>query len=88
MTTRTARKTVTFTRPFNLTGIDGVQPAGAYEVFTDEELIDDLSFVAYRRVATAMHLKRDGAIGVFPIDPVELDASLLRDRGLTVLPGT
>jgi hypothetical protein len=57
VTTGPARKTVTFTRPFNLTGIDGVQPAGAYEVFTDEELIDDLSFVAYRRVATAMHLR-------------------------------
>lgn len=86
MTTRTARKTVTFTRPFNLTGIDGVQPAGAYDVYTDDELIDDLSFLAYRRVATMIHLRRGGATEVHRIDPVELDASLLRDRGLTVLP--
>lgn len=86
MTTRTARKTVTFTRPFNLTGIDGVQPAGAYDVYTDDESIDDLSFLAYRRVATTMHLKRNGATEVHRIDPVELDANLLRDRGLTILP--
>jgi hypothetical protein len=27
-------------------------PAGAYEVITDEEMIEGLSFAAYRRVAT------------------------------------
>jgi hypothetical protein len=85
MTTRTARKTVTFTRPFELAGV-GVQPAGAYEVDTDEELIDDLSFLAWRRVATMIHLRRDGAEQVYRVDPVELDANLLRDAGVTLLP--
>ena len=37
MSVRTSRKTVTFTRPFSLTGIDEVQPAGPYTVETDEE---------------------------------------------------
>jgi hypothetical protein len=79
MATRTTRKTVTFTRPFSLAGVDGIQPAGVYTVDTDEDLIDDLSFLAYRRVATMIHLQKDGVSQVFPIDPVELDARLLRD---------
>jgi hypothetical protein len=86
MTTRTARKTVTFTRPFQLAGIGGIQPAGAYEVDTDEELIDNLSFLAYRRVATMIHLRSEGATQLYRIDPVDLEASLLRDAGLTRLP--
>ncbi len=49
MTIRTTTKTVTFTQPFHFDSIDGVQPPGAYEVGTDEELIEDVSFLAYRR---------------------------------------
>jgi hypothetical protein len=86
MTIRTTRKQVTFAKSFALGGVDGVQPAGTYEVETDDESIDDLSFLAYRRVTTLIHLQRDGATQVFRIDPVELDASLLRDAGLTVVP--
>lgn len=85
MTTRTTRTTVTFTGPFSLRGVDGIQPAGVYDVDTDEELIDDLSFLAYRRVATTIRLKKDGAMQVYRIDPVELDARLLRDAGATVV---
>jgi hypothetical protein len=85
MTTRTTRTTVTFARPFSLKGVDGIQPAGVYDVDTDEELIDDLSFLAYRRVATTIHLQKDGAMQVYRIDPVELDARLLRDAGVTIV---
>ena len=85
MTTRTTRKTVTFTQPFVLSGLAGAQPAGMYEVDTDEERIDSLSLLAYRRVATSIEVHRNGATQVFPIDPVELDAALLRDAGLTVV---
>ena len=79
METRTVRKTVTFTRPFVLAGIEGMQPAGTYDVDTDEETIDDISFLAWRRVATMIHLRKDGAMQVYPIDPLALAASLLRD---------
>lgn len=81
---RTIHKRVTFTKPFALSGVDGVQPAGTYDVATDEEVINDLSFLAYRRVATMIHLHMDGGTQVFSIDPVDLDASLTRDAGLTV----
>jgi hypothetical protein len=52
MTTRSRRETVTFTRPALIEGIGRTLAAGAYEVVTDEELIEGLSFPSYRRVAT------------------------------------
>jgi hypothetical protein len=79
METRTVRKTVTFTRPFALAGVEGMQPAGTYDIDTDEETIDDVSFIAWRRVATMIHLRKDGATQVYPVDPAELESALFRD---------
>jgi hypothetical protein len=83
MTVRTTRTTVTFTRPFALGGIDGVQPAGTYTVETDEELLLGLSLPACRRVATLMVLPSQpgGAVSgrVAAIDPSELEAARARD---------
>ena len=86
MTTRTAHSTVTFTRPFVLVGIAGVQPPGTYGIDTDEETIDAVSFLAWRRVTTTIAIPRDGATSVWTIDPVDLEASLMRDAGLTLVP--
>jgi hypothetical protein len=52
MTIRTRREIVTFKHPFQIRGIDRLLPAGAYEVITDEEMIEGLSFASFRRVAT------------------------------------
>jgi hypothetical protein len=52
MTIRSRRETVTFKHPFRIRGVDRLLPAGAYEVITDEEMIEGLSFAAFRRVAT------------------------------------
>ena len=52
MTTRSRRETVTFKHPFRMPGVDRMLPAGAYEVVTDEEMIEGLSFPSFRRVAT------------------------------------
>jgi hypothetical protein len=52
MTTRSRREIVTFNHPFQIRGIDRLLPAGAYEVITDEEMIEGLSFASFRRVAT------------------------------------
>ncbi|WP_375413490.1 hypothetical protein [uncultured Bradyrhizobium sp.] len=54
MTMRSRRETITFKHPFRIKGIDRLLPAGAYEVVTDEEMIEGLSFASYRRVATMM----------------------------------
>jgi hypothetical protein len=85
MTARTTSKTVTFTRPFVLSAT-GPQPAGVYEVDTDEEAIDRLSFLAYHRIATFMKVHRAETTEVFRINPVELESALLRDAGMTVVP--
>jgi hypothetical protein len=50
--TRSRRETVTFRHPFRIKGIERQLQAGAYEVVTDEELIEGLSFPSFRRVAT------------------------------------
>jgi hypothetical protein len=52
MTMRSRRETITFKHPFRIKGIDRLLAAGAYEVVTDEEMIEGLSFAAFRRVAT------------------------------------
>ena len=67
MTTRTTTKGVTFRRPFHLKGVDRLLPPAEYSVVTDEEVLDGLSFVAYRRVSTVIFVpaefwicRRDG----------------------------
>jgi hypothetical protein len=52
MTTRSRRETVTFLHPAQIKGVDRVLAPGSYEVVTDEEMIEGLSFPCYRRVAT------------------------------------
>lgn len=84
MTTRTTETTITFRRPFTLAAMDGVQPAGSYRVETDEELLQGLSFNAFQRVATMLHLPALSAPGgkrqVVTVDPAELAAALEADR--------
>lgn len=52
MTMRTRRETVTFKHPVRINGIERLLPAGAYDVVTDEEMIEGRSFPSFRRVAT------------------------------------
>jgi hypothetical protein len=52
MTIRSRREVVTFKHAFEIRGVDRPLPAGDYEVITDEEMIEGLSFAAFRRVAT------------------------------------
>jgi hypothetical protein len=84
MTGRTKRSTVHFDSPFALRGIEEVQPAGDYDIDQDEELIDGISWIAYRRVATYMHLPARSSnlltSQVLAIDHTELEAALRRDQ--------
>jgi hypothetical protein len=83
MTMRTSNKAVKFTRPFLLKGVDRVLPAGEYRVATDEELIQELSFPVYRRVATMIFVPaeshRASAVEMVSIDPRDLQEGLDRD---------
>jgi len=57
--------------------------AGTYAIHTDEEEIEGLSFLAYRRVATTISLPLKaaptGSFQVVTIDPAALEAALRRD---------
>ena len=54
MMTRSRRETVVFKHPFRIASIERLLPAGSYEVITDEELMEGLSFPSFRPVATMM----------------------------------
>tara|TARA_E500000318_G_scaffold17909_2_gene18454 strand:- start:48 stop:341 length:294 start_codon:yes stop_codon:yes gene_type:complete len=83
MTTRTSKQTVTFQHPFRLFGLQEEQPAGAYLVEFDEELMQGVSFTAFRRTRVLVHLRRSearpGISESLWIDPSDLDAALSRD---------
>jgi len=83
MIQRTTTRTVTFAHPFALSGVDGVQPAGSYTVETDEELIQTLSFPAYRSTGTWFRLPAQGRIATSThavgLTPAELGAALAKD---------
>jgi hypothetical protein len=86
MPERSSLTTVTFSHPFALTGVDGVQPAGTYTVETIDTTLDNLSFIAYRRVSTSIMLPAVGTVArqrqVIEIDPLELEEALKRDAAI------
>jgi hypothetical protein len=58
-----------------------VLPAGTYRIVTEEAAIDDLTFLAYRRVSTAIAVPIGAASEeMATIDPKDLEAALARDR--------
>ena len=83
MTTRQTNKTVVFSHPFELNGVDRTLPPGAYRVVTDEEQIEDLSFPVYRRVATMIFVPavshHASSVEMVAFDPQELQAAQERD---------
>ena len=83
MATRTTQTVVRFSSAFMLPGFDAPQPPGEYRVDHDEESIDGLSRIAWRRVAAFIHLP---AIAIHaptqqmvPINPADLDTALELD---------
>src|SRR5688572_10853312 len=83
MTMRTTKSTVTFTRPFRLGAFGDQLPAGRYPIETDEELLEGMSFPAYRRTATIMQLLPDplhpGVTEIAVVDPEQLEEALTMD---------
>lgn len=83
MTMRTSRKMVTFQNAFSLAAGDREFSAGNYEVVTDEELVEGVSFPVYRRVATMMLVPAQShqasSVEMLTIDPRDLAVALERD---------
>ena len=73
---KTSDKTVTFLLPFCRRGVDRELPPADYRVTTEEELLEGLSFAAYRRVSTVIFVPAPygGGIEMVTIDPSDLEA--------------
>jgi hypothetical protein len=72
---RTRREDIVFKRPFALKGWAEPQPAGTYAVDVEEELIEGLSFPAYRGVSTTITRQGTPAgalVEAIPVDSREL----------------
>ena len=76
--------TMTFRSAFRLPGYDAPFPQGTYEVLSEDERLDGLSFEAFRRVSTFLHISgRDGSRGkteLLPVSQQDLDAAFLADQ--------
>lgn len=86
MTTRSSTKTVVFAKPFHLKVVGRTLPAGPYEITTEEEQIEYLSFPAYRRVATVILVPTkpgSASLEMFHVDPLVLEAAQARDAEAT-----
>jgi hypothetical protein len=87
MNMRSTRSTVTFANPFALPGYPDDLPAGDYEVVVEEELLEGLSFEAYRQMATYLTVRgRGGHAGrteLRAISDSDLKEALSRDQTAT-----
>jgi hypothetical protein len=83
MTRRSHSKSVVFNHSFELKSVDRILPPGEYRIVTDEELIEELSFPVYRRVATMIFVPavshHASSVEMATIDPQEIQAAQERD---------
>jgi hypothetical protein len=87
MTTRSRREIVHFKHPFLLKGVDRLLSPGAYQVITDEEMIEGLSFASFRRIATLIMVPgiapRTSSTEMISINPEDLLEAQSRDASGT-----
>jgi hypothetical protein len=87
MTTRSRREHIIFKHSFRIRGIERELAAGTYEVVTDDEMIEGLSFPCFRRVATMIMVPaaapHGASIEMISISP--LDLSHARDTDARTL---
>lgn len=86
MNMRSSRTKVTFASPFSLSGYPGELPAGDYEIVVEEELLQGLSFEAWRRTATYLTVRGRGSHAACTemraISDSDLKEALSRDAAL------
>jgi hypothetical protein len=63
MLSRTSESIVTFHHPFSIGNAISDHPAGSFRVVKEEELIEGLSFAAYRATSISLQLPAIGAPG-------------------------
>jgi len=84
MTIRTTSKFVLFNHAFKIGLWSQSHPPGSYRVDTDEELIEGLSFIAYKRKLTVIHLpsnyKSKHLTRALTVCASDLDIALKKDK--------
>jgi hypothetical protein len=84
MPSRSTTSSVAFAHPFRIPGYEDELPAGSYEVIVDEDLLEGLSFEAYRRTGTFLLVGgrpgRRGQTEMRPINWSDLEAAQASDR--------
>ncbi|MFC3676788.1 hypothetical protein [Ferrovibrio xuzhouensis] len=84
MSARSTETTITFLHPFSLSVLDKPLPAGRYLVITEEDEIAGVSFQAFHRTATLLHLPAIGGSSsmqqLVTVNPDELEAAQHADR--------
>jgi len=68
MTMRSRRETVHFKHPFRIKGIDRELAPGAYEIVTDEEMIEGLSFPCFKHVGAPPQRSAMEMISISSVD--------------------
>jgi hypothetical protein len=82
MMTRSRTEVLVFQKPFRLRGLDRTLPAGRYNLVTEEELLEGLSFPAYRRVSTTMLVPSErsaSSLEMITVDPQDVSAAKDQD---------
>lgn len=82
MALRTTKSSVTFAAPFKLPEFVEAQPAGTYDVLTDEEIVEGNDRTVYFRVATFLYVTHGDTTSMVTVDPKGLQAALERDQEL------
>lgn len=94
MTTRSTDSVARFQHPFTLDGAERILSPGEYLVVTEEDSIEGLSFLAYRRVSTFIFLPQRSSVSdlaklgdassaeMLTIDPKDLERALTADAAM------
>ncbi|WP_227272616.1 hypothetical protein [Roseobacter weihaiensis] len=81
MLSRTTTSFVTFAHPFLVAGYTDELPPGSYELFAEDEVMQSLSFMAYRRTATHLLIRwPTGGAELRRIDHRDLEMALAQDQ--------
>jgi len=84
MATRTTETTLTFRHLFALSAVDRPLSAGTYRLVVDEEDMPGLSFLAFKRTVTMLHVPALSSPGgpnqMFVVDADQLAAAFETDH--------
>lgn len=64
MAMRTTHSVEQISKPFYLPGVPDQQPAGQYQIDHDEESIDGLSWIAWKRTISHIHIPSIGTVSL------------------------